>query len=149
MPSFMRALLIIIVLGITSGGASTPAEKEFQTVDGLVKVAAAPASTVVRYDSAGIPLPVPGSVLDTLSDLTSLSPAPDPDDPLLEIYFLDHASGEELRFPAKLSHLQDFLRSHGSEFTGGSPDARSVAMVRAFSKGLRVHMVEPGTGDSK
>ena len=109
----------------------------------------APPSAAAETDSAGYANPVPEFDLESVSDLTALPLAEDRSDPLLGIYFLDHATGEELRFPAKLSHLQDFLRAHANEFTGGTAEERSVAMVKALSTGMQVHMVAPETGASK
>jgi hypothetical protein len=149
MSKTMRALLILVILGFSSGLASTPSQREFQTREGLVRIAMAPASASAEPDSVGNANPAPAFDLDSVSDLTALPLAEDRNDPLLDIYFQDHASGEELRFPAKLSHLQDFLRAHANEFTGGTAEERSVAMVKALSTGMRVHMVAPGNGDSK
>lgn len=132
--------------------ASDPSPKEFQTREGLVRITIAPPSAneaTAATDSAGNANPVPAFDLDTVSDLSALSLTEDRTDPLLGIYFQDHATGEELRFPAKLSHLQDFLRTHRNEFTGGSADERSVAMVKALSAGMQVRMVAPESGESK
>jgi hypothetical protein len=150
MSKTLRALLTFAALGFSSGLASTPSsQREFQTREGLVRIAVAPASASAESDSAGNANPVPAFDLESVGDLTALSLAEDRDDPLLEIYFLDHASGEELRFPAKLSHLRDFLKAHADQFTGGTPEERSVAMVKALSAGMQVHMVAPENGESK
>ena len=149
MSKTMRALLTFVALGFSSGLASTPSAREFQTREGLVRIAMAPASASAESDSAGSANPVPAFDLESVSDLTTLPLAEDRDDPLFEILFLDHASGEELRFPAKLSHLQDFLRAHANEFTGGTAEERSIAMVKALSTGMQVHMVAPENGESK
>ena len=149
MPKTMRVIMTFVVLGFTSGMASTPFPKEFQTRTGLVQVTMAPAPESPESDTAGNGNPVPAFDLESVGDLTAIPLAEDRNDPLLEIYFMDHATGEELRFPAKLSHLQDFLRVHAGEFTGGTADERSVSMVKAFSAGMQVRMVAPGTGESK
>lgn len=149
MPNILRAFLIIITLGSAWGLASAAEVKEFQTREGLVRIYAAQASAPASDGAPGLAVPVPGFDLDSITDLTILPPHPVPADPLLDIFFADHLSGEELRFPVKLSQLQEFLRGHAGGFNQPSADARSVAMVRALCKDMKVHMVEPGTGDSK
>lgn len=149
MPKILRAFLILITLGIAAGGASAAEVKEFQAPEGLVRIYAAQASEPASDGTPGLAVPAPGFDLDTISDLTMLPLETVAADPLLDIFFADHVSGEELRFPIKLSQLQEFLRGHAGGFGQASADARSIALVRALSKDMRVRMVEPGSGDSK
>jgi hypothetical protein len=98
-------------------------------------------------DSAQAPLR-PFS-LDSLADLTAPPPADEWSDPLLDVYFLDYGTGSELRFPAKLSQIREFLLAHADAYTGGTPESRSVAMIRDLSRDLGVHMRTPGSAGTK
>jgi hypothetical protein len=151
MPNFFYALLITCFFG-SAAGAAAQTVKEFQAADGLVRVSAAPAFTGQSGDSAGTDSaqahPVDFTV-DSLTDLTSLPDVDEWTDPLLEMYYMEYATGTELRFPAKLSQLREFLLDHAAEYTGGTPETRSVALVRDLSRESSVHMRTPGPAGSK
>jgi hypothetical protein len=147
MPRFVRALLYILLSGFAAEESVAQSVKEFRTSDGIVRVAAAPVAPIEDGDSLGS-APIAFS-LDTLSDLTALPAQDDLVDPLFELYFLDQATGEALRFPAKLSQLRNFLGQHPGEFAQATPDARTVAMVKSMSLELSVRMRTSESGGSK
>jgi hypothetical protein len=151
MPNSVYALLLTCFL---SSAASAVAQtvKEFQTADGLVRISAAPAFTGQPGDSAeadSVPAHRVDFTVDSLTDLTSLPNVDEWTDPLLEMYYMEYATGTELRFPAKLSQLRAFLLDHAAEYTGGTPETRSVALVRDLSRENSVHMRTPGPAGSK
>jgi hypothetical protein len=148
MPISVLALLMTFLFGSAAVKAGAESVREFQTAEGLVRISAAPASP---GETASDPLEIPAPVLrvDTLTDLTVLPALDGRSDPLFEVYFLDSRTGEELRFPAKLSQLLDFLRTRGGTPAGGTPDSRSVAMVREMTREFQVHMRAPGAEETK
>lgn len=152
MPNTVYALMIILLAGIASARADEPTVKEFQTSEGLVRLTSVPASTgedggTAAPDSA---LAAAGAFsLDTLTEIAALPFLDERSDPLVEVYFKNHVTGVELRFPAKISQFRDFLALHAAQYAGGTPESRSVATVRDLSRELSVQMRTPGSGGSK
>jgi hypothetical protein len=152
MPNSAYAILITLLFGSAAATAHAQTVKEFQTSEGLVRISSVPTATVEESEPTGTDstqAPAPVFSLDTLTEISSLPFVDERFDPLVEVYFLDHRSGTELRFPAKISQFRDFLAQHSDEYPGGTPDSRSVAVVRDLSRELSVHMRTPGTGGSK
>ncbi|MDB5102400.1 MAG: hypothetical protein JWP91_89 [Fibrobacteres bacterium] len=145
-----RAILVYSLIGIVESipaDPSLPSTKEFRTGDGLVKITLVPESKGEEGAEVGVEArPIN---LDSATDIAALVSQEGASNPLLEVYFQDGLSGEELRFPAKVSQLRDFLRQHPGEFGTGSADERAVAMVRTLSHDLRVRMKTPGSGGGK
>jgi hypothetical protein len=152
MPNCVYALLTILFIGSSAAKAAEQTIKEFQTSGGLVRISSAPAPIGDGQEPSGsdsVQTPVPVFSVDTLTEIAALPSVDERFDPLVEVYFLDHATGAELRFPAKISQFHDFLSLHASEYTGGTPDSRSVAVVRDLSRDLNVQMRTSGSGGSK
>ncbi|GEM_PF-3106313 len=149
MSKSARALCLLAVFVFATGSVCAQSVKEFQTADGLVRVAPAPASDAGPAPTDSIGNPTPGFFLDSLTDLTVLPDLDGRIDPLFDLYFQDGTTGEEFRFPAKLSQLRDFLRQHRADYLEGNPASHSVTFVRDLSRGLRVRMMKADEGVSK
>ena len=155
MPRPVCALLMTLFFGSAAVSAVAQTVKEFQSSDGQVRVSAAPAFASETAEPGGAPRTDSAQArmrrfsLDSLADLTALPPADEWFDPLLDVYFLDYGTGRELRFPAKLSQIREFLLSHADAYAGGTPESRSIAMIRDLSRDLGVHMRAPGSAGTK
>ena len=144
------ALFLICLLcfcGTAPADTSVASTKEFRTSEGLVRITLVRDAGAGETDSSGGD--IHAIVLDSITVPAALTAGTDGRDPLLDVYYLDIGTGEELHFPAKMSHMREFLLQHRDEFVTGSTDERTVAMVRALSRDLRVHMKTPGSGGSK
>jgi hypothetical protein len=146
MPTSTRALLFLVLSGWTAWNASAQSGKEFRTVEGEVRISAAPASIPVSEEFGVGPAAFSA---DSLSDLAALAGLDLREDPLFDVYFLDRLTGEELRFPVKLSHFKQFLAGHAAAYAQPTADARAVALIRDFTREMTVRMRAPGSGSSK
>jgi hypothetical protein len=121
---------------------------EFQTADGLVRL-----NSIFVGDDTAAAVPLASifstALMDTALDRGTEFPPDDSALSLLDIYFLEKSTGEELRFPAKGSQLRDYFREHPDEYRTGTADERAVALVRQLSASLQVHMMPPVEGGEK
>lgn len=137
-PAFSLSIALLLA-GASRAAAQTVRESESSR--GLVRIAVVPVEGAggAGSDSAG-----KSPSLEAIEDFTALSRMPRHGEALLEIYFLDHATGEELRFPIKYSELRRHLRRNPLRYQEGSLDERTVSMVGDLARSLRIRMKEPG-----
>jgi hypothetical protein len=150
----MRYMGPFVFLALSILPASAQPVKEFQSSQGVVKITFI-ADEPARKDSAvtapllTAPLLTAPKQFDSISDLVSLPELAGNTDMILEIYFLDRQTGNELRFPSRYSQLRRYLRWHSGVYTEGSVGDRAVAFIRDFSKDLRIRMKTAATGGGK
>lgn len=138
------------LLGLLSF-AQAETRKEIASSRGLVQMtirpmaAAAPDSEPRSADSlpgvtaAAAPDP---SAIESIRDFTSLSEVVREGDALLEIHFLDKATGEELRFPLRYAQLRGYLLERFLDYQAGTPEERSVALIADLAGSFRIRMQE-------
>lgn len=134
---------------LSLAGAET--RKEIESHRGLVQM-------TIRPMVASAPDSVPGdtaapvsdpSAIESIRDFTSLSEVVREGDALLEIYFLDKASGEELRFPLRYAQMRGFLLERILDYQAGSPEERSVALVADLAGSFRIRMQDAVVTEEK
>jgi hypothetical protein len=144
----MKCTAAVFLFLSACSAASAQAEIEFQTSDGLVRL-----NSIYAGDDTAAAVPLAGifsaALMDTALDRGAEFPPDDSALSLLDIYFLEKSTGEELRFPAKGSQLREYFSGHPDEYRSGTAAERAVALVRQLSARLQVHMLPPGVGGEK
>jgi hypothetical protein len=140
------AAVFLFLLAYSATSAQT--EIEYQTSDGLVRL-----NSIYAGEDTAVAVPLAGifgtALMDTALDRGAGFPPDDSTLSLLDIYFLEKSTGEELRFPAKGSQLREYFRVHPDEFRSGIAAERAVALIRQLSASLQVHMLPPVVGGEK
>lgn len=134
---------------LSFAGAET--RKEIESGRGLVQMIIRPMGSSAPESSSGdtaAPVPAP-SAIESIQDFTSLAEVVREGDALLEIYFLDKASGEELRFPLRYAQMRSFLLERILDYQSGSPEERSVALVADLAGSFRIRMQDARVTEEK
>jgi hypothetical protein len=135
--------------------APAQAVREFATERGSLRVVViserAPATDSIAVDTV-----ITDTSADTASylaedivDFTSLAEMNRQGDALLDVDFIDNATGAELRFPVKFSQLRAYRLLHPLEYQDGTLDERTIAMFSGLVGELRVHMTESAEAGAK
>lgn len=132
----------VIWLFVCISVSESPAQsvlKEFRSHQGVVRLFLTPQNP---DDSTGPDEPLygdgdTGSVTASIRDLTL------PGGTLLMVSFQEAYSGEEIRFPVRVSQINRFLRLQSKRNRSGSRDDRLVAGIRDLSVTLKVRMKKP------
>ncbi|HKP94139.1 MAG TPA: hypothetical protein VJ385_00140 [Fibrobacteria bacterium] len=137
----------VLVFALTCALAPAQTAREYRAGNGLVRVMALAGGD--GREAACAAAGFESALMDSSEERGSV-PAPEDDaDALFEFYLLDKATGSELRFPAKCSQVNAFLRERASAYRTGTLDERAVAVVGDLSASLRVRMMSPGRGGGK
>lgn len=134
---------VLVSAGLSRASAQTVRESESSR--GLVRITILPVAEAggAPSDSTGTP------PLEAIEDFTSLAKLPRKGEALLEVYFLDHATGKELRFPLRYSELRRHLRRNPLRYQEGTLDERTVALVGDLAGALKIRMRESGKEHAK
>ena len=146
-PTFVIFLNLAFAL---AAQASEPVLREIESSSGLVRISFQPIRE--SLPDSGTPDPEaaePGSGIAGIEDFTSAQEMDRDHDALLDVYFLDKGSSEELRFPLKYSDLRAYVSLRPGQYHGGSAHDRTVAMIRDLAGDFRVLMKEPADGKVK
>src|SRR5690606_5671370 len=109
--------------------------KEFRSPLGVAKLFLPPQASGGDSDSSEIrPVSEDTGAVSPIGDLKL------PGETLLLVYFQDGYSGEEVRFPVRLSQMQRFWRDQAKKNQTGARDERIVAGIRELSRNLKVRM---------
>jgi hypothetical protein len=143
---YMKLFVISLTMACALTFANAGMEREFRTSDGFARIRWVP-QAAPSSDSADNAFE--NLAQDSTPDLSVLIAAGDGGEALLDIYFLDLATGGELRFPVKVSNLREYCNRTGTAIEGSLPDEAVIAIVRGLSKELSVRMKSPGAGSAK
>lgn len=139
--TFIKFAVSALIPAAFSMAAVHSPPREFRSSLGVAQVSLGPRDAAEGADSS--------FNLDTVATLSSFRNLALPDDALLLINFLDRYSGEEIRFPVKVSQISAFLRYKAGGYRSGSAEEKIVAFVRDLSRSLRVRMKAPSASGSK
>lgn len=152
-PSKASRHLIACVLGLSLFAAEpilSQTIRDFESPRGVVRltllpVAETPQVQAPEGDTAApaVQAPPASAALDSISDFTSMSQLVRDGEGEMEVYFLDRASTEELRFPLRYSELRRYLLHHPIAYDQPTAAERNVALFADLAGALRVQMVEP------
>jgi hypothetical protein len=138
----MKRTIAAFLFLLAYSSVSAQTQMEFQTAAALVRL-----NSIFAGDDASSAFPLAGlfraALMDSALDRGAEFPPDDSTLSLLDIYFLEKSTGEELRFPAKGSQLREYFLEHPDDYRSGTADERAVAFVRQLSASLQVHMKPP------
>jgi hypothetical protein len=114
------------------------APREFRAARGEAAVTVlSEEAPIPAGDSADTAQAVP---IASIEDFTSLQQSVPSGEALLELYYLDYATGKELRFPLKYSELRRYLALHPIAYLDADRGERNVALIQDLSEDLRIRM---------